>query len=87
MWDRHTTLPDDKFAFMVANHVTDNTPEPISIIECQSRPDWPKWQVAINSGFDSLISRDTFGPEVPTPPDAHLIGYKWTFVCKRNEKG
>jgi hypothetical protein len=29
MWDRQTTLLDDNFALMVANHVTNNTPEPI----------------------------------------------------------
>ena len=87
MWDRLNTIPDDNFALMVATHVTDDTPDPISILECQSRPDWPQWQTAINSELDSLISRDTFGPEVPIPRDAHLIGYKYTFVRKQNDKG
>lgn len=87
IWDRELIVIDDSFSFNIHLQVTDDTSDPILVAECQSRPFWPQWQIAINSEFDSLIKQKTFGPVIPTPPGAHLIGYKWTFVRKRNDKG
>ncbi|KAM2035299.1 hypothetical protein ACFX16_038407 [Malus domestica] len=32
------------------------------------------------------VKRKVFGPVAPTSPHAKLIGYKWVFVRKSNEK-
>ena len=36
--------------------------------------------------MDSLEKRKVFGPVVSTPNDVKLVGYKWVFVRKRNDK-
>ena len=36
--------------------------------------------------MDSLEKRKVFGPIFPTPNDVKLVGYKWVFVKKRNDK-
>lgn len=43
--------------------------------------------LAVNLELDSIIHHKAFGPVVPTPLDAHLTGYTWTFVQKQNDKG
>ena len=34
--DRQLTIPDEHFALMVSEHMSDDIPDPISILECQS---------------------------------------------------
>ena len=40
-----------------------------------------------NVELESLRKRGVFGPIIRTPHDIKLVGYKWVFVRKRNEKG
>ena len=40
----------------------------------------------MHAELDSLNKRNVFGPIIPTPKTVKLIGYKWVFVQKRNEK-
>ena len=72
---------------MVAKQVMEKEPEPKSVIEAQQGQDWSKWENAINSEIDSLIKRKVFGPITKAPANTHLIGYKWMFVKKTNDKG
>ena len=54
--------------------------------ECQCRNDWPMWKEAIQAELNSLSKREVFGPVVQTSKGVMPVGYKWVFVCKRNEK-
>ncbi|GKD89474.1 hypothetical protein Tco_1364981, partial [Tanacetum coccineum] len=47
----------------------DDYPEPMSVINCQSRPDWDKWKDAMQAELNSLNKRKVFGPIVTTPRD------------------
>ena len=60
--------------------------EPQSVIECQKRNEWPKWQEAIQSELNSLAKREVFGRIVQTPNGIKSVGGKWIFVRKRNER-
>ena len=44
------------------------------------------WKEVIQAELNSLSKREGFGPIVRTPKGVMPVGYKWVFVCKRNEK-
>ena len=44
------------------------------------------WKEAIQAELNSLSKQKVFGPIVRTPKGVMPVGYKWVFVCKRNEK-
>ena len=44
------------------------------------------WKEVIEAELNSLVKREVFGPIVQTPEVVMLVGYKWVFVRKRNEK-
>ena len=54
--------------------------------ECQHRKDWPKWKEYISKKLDSLEKWEVFGSVVQTPEVVKLVGYKWKFIRKCNEK-
>ncbi|KAG8496930.1 hypothetical protein CXB51_008145 [Gossypium anomalum] len=87
-WNRNQIDVDDNFACNVALDVINNKEdyEPKSIEECKQRDDWPKWKEAIENELKSLAKREVFGPVVRIPIGVKLVGYKWVFVRKRNEK-
>ena len=86
--NRSEIVVDYVFAYNVATNIMQDNEdhEPQSIIECQQRNDWPKWQEAIQSQLNSLVKREVFGPIVQTPNGIKYVGYKWIFMPKRNEK-
>ena len=86
--NRSKIVVDYVFAYNVATNIMQDNEdhEPQSIIECQQRNDWPKWQEAIQSELNSLAKREDFGPIVQTPNGIKSVNYKWIFVRKRNEK-
>ncbi|KAM2471541.1 hypothetical protein ACFX1W_046806 [Malus domestica] len=87
LWDRNEIIIDDMFAFAIATEIIlSDDIEPRSVDECRQRQDWPKWKDAIQAELNSLERRSVFGPVVQTPPGVNLIGYKWVFTRKRNEK-
>ena len=51
----------------------------------QESSHWDKWKIAIETEIASLYKRKVFSAVMPTPPGILLVGYKWVFVCKRNE--
>ena len=51
-----------------------------------NRHDWLKWKNTIQTELNSLNKRKVFGPIILTPKAIKLVGYKWVFVRKRNEK-
>ena len=54
--------------------------------ECQLGTDWPKWKEVMQSKLNSLMRQKVFGLVVQTPKGVKLVGYKWVFVQKPNEK-
>ena len=44
------------------------------------------WKEAIQVELNSLIKYEVFRPVVQAPEGVMLVGYKWVFVRKRNEK-
>jgi hypothetical protein len=44
------------------------------------------WKEAIQVELNSLVKCEVFGHVVQTLEGVMLIGYKWVFVRKRNEK-
>ncbi|KAG8503149.1 hypothetical protein CXB51_000953 [Gossypium anomalum] len=87
-WNRNQIDVDDIFACNVALDIINNKEdyELKSIEECKQRDDWPKWKEAIENELKSLVKREEFGPIVRIPTSVKLVGYKWVFVHKRNEK-
>jgi hypothetical protein len=44
------------------------------------------WKEAIQAELNSLAKHEAFGYVVQTPEGVSLVGYKWVFVQKSNEK-
>ena len=51
-----------------------------------SRPDWPKWQQAIETEYNSLRKHQVFG-ELSLDLDKPPIGHKLIFTRKSNAEG
>nr|GEZ51879.1 retrovirus-related Pol polyprotein from transposon TNT 1-94 [Tanacetum cinerariifolium] len=86
LWDRNEIGDiDEIFSYSVASDIMsgDDDPEPKSVIDCQSRPDWDKWKDAMQAELNSLNKRKVFGPIVTTPRDVKHVGYRWIFVRKK----
>ncbi|XP_021746668.1 uncharacterized protein LOC110712512 [Chenopodium quinoa] len=73
-WDRVKIYVNDVFAYSIATEITTDVEdtEPSFVDECRRRSDWPK--------------REVFSPAVQTPKGVKLVGYRWVFIRKRNEK-
>jgi hypothetical protein len=56
-----------------------------TMAECKKRSDWNQWKDAIQAEISSLSKREVFSQVIPTPPKIFPMGFKWVFVCKRNE--
>ena len=87
--DRNKIVVNKIFSYKAALDIArsnDNEYELQTIDECWRRNDWPIWKEAIQAKLNSLIKREVFGLVVRTLEGVLLVGYKWVFVCKRNEK-
>jgi hypothetical protein len=60
IWPQDSTKIDDKFAFLISQEIPNDTPDPTIVLGAQNRPDWPKWEEAINSKLDSFIKEQVF---------------------------
>jgi hypothetical protein len=65
----------------------DHLPDPKIIDVAKKQVDWLKWEEVINSKLDSLIALKVFGPVRVASATTHLLGYRLTFVKKRNAQG
>jgi hypothetical protein len=72
---------------MIAEEITNDTPDPLTVREAHGQSDWPKWDEAINSELNSLIRRQVFGPIVPIQAQTNYTDYRFTFTRKRNAQG
>ena len=60
--------------------------DPTTLIQAQKSPDWPSWEKAIKTEYDSLRKRGVFGPLVNNL-ETKPIGHKMVFTRKRDEQG
>ncbi|KAL4026479.1 hypothetical protein IC575_014910 [Cucumis melo] len=86
-WNRINVVVDNIFAYNVAHNIIHENEdyEPKSVDECRNRKDWSKWKEVIQAELNSLTKREVFGPVVYTSKGVKPVGFKWVFVCKRNE--
>ncbi|KAL0546737.1 hypothetical protein IC582_016650 [Cucumis melo] len=86
-WNRINVVVNNIFAYNVAHNIIHENGdyEPKSVDECRNRKDWSKWKEAIQAKLNLLTKREVFGPIVYTPKGVKPVGFKWVFVCKRNE--
>ena len=54
--------------------------------EARKRPDWPKWEEAIQKELESLKQLGTY-ELVKRPPGASIVGSKWVLRIKKNAAG
>jgi transposase InsO family protein len=54
--------------------------------EARKRPDWPKWEEAINQELNNLKNNGTW-QLVERPPGVNVIGCRWVFRIKKNAAG
>jgi hypothetical protein len=83
-YDRKTTIVDIYFSAMIAE-ILENDLDLKTMAECKKRSDWNQWKDAIQAEISSLSKREVFSQVIPTPPKIFPMGFKWVFVCKRNE--
>ena len=60
--------------------------EPRTIEEARTRPDWPKWEEAINAELMSLANAHTWDI-VERPTNTNIVSSKWVFKIKKNAAG
>jgi hypothetical protein len=80
--------PDDTeavFALLVGNADAEGL-EPTTVDDAKTRPDWPKWEEAINAELKSLDEAHTWNV-VERPKNMNIVSCKWVFKIKKNSAG
>ena len=57
-----------------------------SYAEAKRRPDWPKWEEAIQKELKGLNDSGTWRL-VKRPPNTNIVDSKWVFRIKKNAAG
>ena len=60
--------------------------DPQTLAEAKARPNWPKWQLALQAEYTSLRKRRVFGP-LETNLSTKPIGFRLIFTKKKNAEG
>ena len=60
--------------------------DPQSLEEAMRRPDWPKWQAAIQEELGALKKAGMWGI-VKRPKERNIVRNKWVFKIKRDAAG
>ena len=60
--------------------------DPQSLEEATRRPDWPKWEIAIQEELNALKRAGTWGI-VERPKERSVVKNKWVFRIKKNSAG
>ena len=69
-----------------ASIASTNSSDPLTLSQATKRPDWPKWEEAIQSKLKSLAAFDTFDV-VTLPPGKKPVGCKYVFKIKYKPDG
>lgn len=75
----------DEWAMAVATADAEGL-EPRTLAEAKRRPDWPRWEEAIQEELGRLDKAGTW-ELVEKPEDANIVGSKWVFKIKKNAAG
>ena len=73
------------FALLAGNTKAEGL-ELTTIDEAKMRPDWPRWEEAINAKLKSLEDAHTWNV-VERPRNTNVISCKWVFKIKENTAG
>ena len=60
--------------------------DPQSLEEAMRRPDWPKWEIAIQEELSALKKAGTWGI-VERPKERNIVKSKWVFRIKKDAAG
>ena len=60
--------------------------DPRSLAEARRRPDWPRWQEAMEEEHAALVAHGTWELE-DKPAGANVVGCRWVFHLKRDSAG
>ena len=60
--------------------------DPRSLAEARRRPDWPRWQEAMEEEHDALVAHGTWELE-DKPAGVNVVGCRWVFHLKRDAAG
>lgn len=71
------------YALSAEHFVSD---DPLTLDEAKQRIDWPEWEKAVKSDYNSLIENDTWSLS-DLPRDRKPIACKWVFKLKRKNDG
>ena len=63
-----------------------NSSDPLTLLQATKRPDWNKWEAAIQDELKSLAAFETF-EVVELPPGKRPVGCKYVFKIKYNPNG
>jgi hypothetical protein len=74
------------FSFHIAKAVLEE-PDPGNVSEAESSSKSIEWRLAMQKELASLASRDVLGSVQETPKGKTLVGCRWVFASKRNDKG
>jgi len=85
-----TTLDDievvNRFSFNVAKTIIEE-PDPATVSEARLSSQWASWKAAMETELASITARKVFGEVQEAPRGKTLIGHRWVFVTKRDDKG
>ena len=73
------------FVLLTGNAETEGL-EPTTIEEAKTRPDWSRWEEAINAELKSLDNTHTWNV-VDRRKDTNVVSCKWVFKIKKNAVG
>ena len=86
--ERGTHDLDERFMiFMAENIEMKDDDDPKSYRAAQASKDWSKWKAATIEEINTMVARGVFGPTEEANAIKTIIGSRWVFVRKRNEKG
>ena len=69
-----------------AHFASTNSSDPLTLSQATKRPDWDKWEAAIQFELKSLAAFDTFDV-VTLPPGKKPVGCKYAFKIKYKPDG
>ena len=71
---------------MVAEIMEMEAMAPATLKEAQERPDWPRWEEAIQNEIGQLVQHKVW--DVVDPPrNVNVVGCRWVFAIKKDTAG
>ncbi|SPO29799.1 uncharacterized protein UTRI_10282 [Ustilago trichophora] len=77
----------DILALSSRTMTSNESPDPVTIQEAQSRTDWPQWEKAMQSELNSHKENGTWEVIDNNSSDMHLVTCKWVYKLKLKSDG